>query len=331
MAAMRVLVTGGAGYVGSFTVRRLLAEGHTVTVFDNLSSGHRAAIPADCLVVGDLRDVDQIDQLLIVHRIEAVIHFAALCQVAESVREPSRYYVNNVSYGLQFLERCRRNGVISFVFSSSCAVYGTPQQVPIPEDAPLMPIQAYGRTKLAMEHALMDYATAYGIAAVALRYFNAAGGATDGSLGEDHEPESHLIPRVLRAALGQRPGVEIYGTDYPTPDGTCVRDYVHVEDLATAHVLALEKAVAGQFTAYNVGLGRGYSVREVITTAEEITGRRIPVQEGPRRPGDPPALVADNQRIRRDWGWQPRYIELRDIIATAWEWHRRHPHGFRQG
>jgi UDP-glucose-4-epimerase GalE len=325
---MRVLVTGGAGYIGSFTVRRLLAEGHTVTVFDNLSTGHRAAVPAECLVVGDLRDADQIDHLLIVQRIEAVIHFAACCQVAESVREPARYYVNNVLYGLQLLERCRHNGVQRFIFSSSCAVYGIPQQTPISEQAPLIPTHPYGRSKLAVEYALMDYAKAYGLAAVALRYFNAAGAAPDGSLGEDHQPESHLIPRILQAALGQLPHIEIYGTDYPTPDGTCIRDYVHVEDLATAHVLALEKAQAGQFLAYNVGLGRGYSVREVIGTAQEVTGRSLPLHIGPRRPGDPPILVADNQRICRDWGWQPRYGNLRDIIATAWEWHRRHPHGF---
>jgi UDP-glucose-4-epimerase GalE len=320
---MRVLVTGGAGYVGSFTVRHLLAQGHTVTVFDNLSTGHRRAVPAECLVVGDLRDADQIDQLLIVERIEAVVHFAARCQVAESVRDPAGYYVNNLLYGLQLLERCRRNGVKIFVFSSSCAVYGVPQQVPIAEEAPLAPIQAYGRTKLALEYALRDYAAAYGLAAVALRYFNAAGAAPDGSLGEDHEPETHLIPRVLRAALGREAVVEIFGTDYPTADGTCVRDYVHVEDLATAHALALEHAQAGQFLAYNVGLGRGYSVREVIATAEEVTGRSIPVRASPRRPGDPPVLIADNRRIGQEWGWQPRYTDLRQIVATAWEWHRR--------
>ncbi|MCS7021079.1 MAG: UDP-glucose 4-epimerase GalE [Gemmataceae bacterium] len=325
---MRVLVTGGAGYVGSFTVRRLLQHGHTVTVFDNLSTGHRQAVPPECLVEGDLRDADQIDQLLIVQRVEAVIHFAALCQVAESVREPARYYVNNVLYGLQLLERCRRNGVGIFIFSSSCAVYGVPPQVPIPEDAPLVPIQPYGRTKLAFEYALADYATAYGMAAVALRYFNAAGAAPDGSMGEDHEPESHLIPRVLRTALGQQASVDIYGTDYPTPDGTCVRDYVHVEDLAAAHVLALEKAVAGRLIAYNVGLGQGYSVRQVIATAEQVTGQRLKVREQPRRGGDPPVLIADNQRIRQEWGWQPQYTQLYDIIATAWEWHRRHPHGY---
>jgi UDP-glucose-4-epimerase GalE len=327
---MRILVTGGAGYVGSFTVRHLLAQGHTVTVFDNLSTGHRQAVPAECLVVGDLRDADQIDQLLIVQRIEAVVHFAASCQVAESVRDPASYYVNNVLYGLQLLERCRRNGVKIFVFSSSCAVYGVPQQVPILEEAPLAPIQAYGRTKLALELALRDYAAAYGLAPVALRYFNAAGAAADGSLGEDHQPETHLIPRVLRVALQQEAAVEIFGTDYPTADGTCVRDYVHVEDLATAHALALTHAQPGQFLAYNVGLGRGYSVREVIATAEEVTGRSIPVRSAPRRPGDPPVLIADNRRICQSWGWQPRYTDLRQIVATAWEWHRRHPFGFQQ-
>jgi UDP-glucose-4-epimerase GalE len=327
---MRILVTGGAGYVGSFTVRHLLAQGHTVTVFDNLSTGHQQAVPAGCLIVGDLRDIDQIDQLLIVQRIEAVIHFAAVCLVGESVREPARYYTHNVIYGLQLLERCRRNGVQRFIFSSSCAVYGIPASTPIPEDAPLAPIHPYGRTKLALEHALADYAAAHGMATVALRYFNAAGAAADGSLGEDHDPETHLIPRVLRVALQQEPAVEIFGTDYPTADGTCIRDYVHVEDLATAHALALTHAQPGQFRAYNVGLGRGYSVREVIATAEEVTGQRLPVREGPRRPGDPPVLVADHRCIQDAWGWQPRYTDLRSIIATAWEWHRRHPSGLRQ-
>ena len=282
---MRILVTGGAGYIGSHTVRQLLAGGHEVTVYDNLEFGHRAAVPAETLVVGDLRDIDHLDNLLLVNRIEAVVHFAASTSVGESVTNPARYYTNNLLYPLQLLDRCRRNGVQKFVFSSTCATYGVPDAVPIAEDAKQLPVNPYGNTKLAFERALADYASAYPFGFCALRYFNAAGAAEDGSIGEDHTPETHLIPIVLQAATGTRPHVEIFGTDYPTPDGTCVRDYVHVDDLAAAHVLALSKLAPGAKLTYNVGIGRGYSVREVIRAAEEVTGQRY---GGRMRP--PPAV-----------------------------------------
>ncbi len=324
----RILVTGGAGYIGSHTVKQLLQNGHDVTVFDNLSAGHRQAVPADRLVVGDLRDIDHVDNLLVVNRIEAVIHFAALALVGESVKNPAVYYTTNLIYTLNLIERCRRNGVQKFVFSSTCATYGNPLKVPITEEEKQAPINPYGNTKLAVEHALADYAAAYPFGFCLLRYFNAAGAAADASLGEDHNPESHLIPIVLQVALGKRPHVEIFGTDYPTPDGTCVRDYIHVDDLATAHILALEKIVPGTQLRYNVGIGRGYSVREVIETARSITGRSIPVKEAPRRSGDPPELVANAAKIRDELGWAPKYQELRPIIETAWAWHSRHPNGY---
>ena len=325
---MRILVTGGAGYIGSHTVRQLLAGGHEVTVYDNLEFGHRAAVPAETLVVGDLRDIDHLDNLLLVNRIEAVVHFAASTSVGESVTNPARYYTNNLLYPLQLLDRCRRNGVQKFVFSSTCATYGVPDAVPIAEDAKQLPVNPYGNTKLAFERALADYASAYPFGFCALRYFNAAGAAEDGSIGEDHTPETHLIPIVLEAATGKRPHVEIFGTDYPTADGTCVRDYVHVDDLAAAHVLALSKLAPGAKLAYNVGIGRGYSVREVIRVAEEVTGRTVPVKEGARRAGDPPALVARADKIRAELGWAPKYTDLKAILETAWRWHQAHPNGY---
>ncbi len=325
---MRILVTGGAGYIGSHTVRQLLAGGHDVTVYDNLEFGHRAAVPAETLVVGDLRDIDHLDNLLLVNRIEAVVHFAASTSVGESVTNPARYYTNNLLYPLQLLDRCRRNGVQKFVFSSTAATYGVPDAVPIAEDAKQLPVNPYGNTKLAFERALADYASAYPFGFCALRYFNAAGAAEDGSIGEDHTPETHLIPIVLEAATGKRPHVEIFGTDYPTPDGTCVRDYVHVDDLGAAHVLALSKLAPGAKLAYNVGIGRGYSVREVIRAAEEVTGRTVPVKEGARRAGDPPALVARADKIRAELGWAPKYDNLKAIIETAWRWHQARPNGY---
>src|SRR5262245_59267624 len=264
---MRILVTGGAGYIGSHTVKLLLAHGHDVHVLDNLSAGHRAAVPADRLTVADLADTAAVDHALLAHRIEAVVHFAAFCYVGESVKQPAVYYRNNFVNTLGLLELCRRHGVGRFVFSSTCATYGVPVKVPITEDNPQRPINPYGHTKLAVEYALADFAAAYGLGYAALRYFNAAGASRDGTIGEDHHPETHLIPLVLQAALGQRPHIEVYGTDYPTPDGTCVRDYVHVEDLAEAHRLALEKTEPGKGLCCNLGTGRGYSNREVIRLA----------------------------------------------------------------
>ena len=319
---MRILVTGGAGYIGGFTARRLLARGHTVLVYDNLDAGHEWAVPKACLTVGDLRDIDHLDHQLVVNRIEAVIHFAASTSVGESVVNPSKYYQNNLLNSIGLLERVRRQAIPRFVFSSTAAVYGTPERVPLTEDHPTRPVNPYGQTKLAFEAMLADYSAAYGLGSTALRYFNASGAAVDGSLGEDHDPETHLIPLVLQAALGKRPHIEIFGTDYETPDGTCIRDYVHVEDLAEAHVLALEKQTAGKLSIYNVGSGAGNSVREVIRTCEEVSGKAIPVKESGRRAGDPPVLVASSAKLAAELGWAPKFPDLRSIVETAWEWHR---------
>jgi len=325
---MRILVTGGAGYIGSHAVRLFLARGHDVWVYDNLSMGHRASVPADRLVEGDLSEQQRLDHVLVMHRIEAVVHFAAFAMVGESVTHPAKYYQNNLVNTLNLLEAMRRHRIGRIVFSSTCATYGVPEQVPITEEEKQVPINPYGNTKLAVEHALADYAAAYGWGFAALRYFNAAGAAPDGSIGEDHDPETHLIPIVLQAVLGQRPAVEVFGTDYPTPDGTCIRDYIHVDDLADAHLLALEALGPGKALRYNLGTGRGYSVREVIRAAEEVTGKKVPVKEGPRRAGDPPALVAGADKVRRELGWKPRYTELRSVVETAWNWHRTHPKGY---
>jgi UDP-glucose-4-epimerase GalE len=325
---MRILITGGAGYIGSHAVRLFMARGHDVWVYDNLGMGHRGAVPQGQLIVGDLSEISRLDHAVLTHRIEAVAHFAAFAYVGESVRDPGKYYQNNLVNALNLMECLRRNGVTRFVFSSTCATYGIPNRVPITEDEPQQPINPYGMAKLVVERALADYAAAYRWSYAALRYFNAAGASADGSIGEDHDPETHLIPLALQVALGQRPHIEVYGTDYPTPDGTCIRDYVHVDDLADAHLLALEKLTPGKELRYNLGTGRGYSVREVIRTAEEVTGKSIAVKEGPRRPGDPPVLVAAAGKAQRELGWQPRYADLRPIIETAWEWHRRHPKGY---
>ena len=325
---MRILVTGGAGYIGSHAVRLFLARGHDVWVYDNLSMGHRGAVPAERLIAADLCEGQRLDHALMLHRIEAVVHFAAFAFVGESVTDPAKYYQNNLVNTLNLLDALRRHKINRIVFSSTCATYGVPEIVPITEEEKQKPINPYGNTKLAVEHALADYAAAYNWGFAALRYFNAAGAAPDGGIGEDHHPETHLIPLVLQTAMGQRQAIDIFGTDYPTPDGTCIRDYIHVDDLAEAHLLALEALAPGKQLRYNLGTGRGYSVREVIAAAEEVTGKKVPVNEGPRRAGDPPALVAASEKVQRELGWRPKYTDLRSVVETAWKWHQSHPKGY---
>jgi UDP-glucose 4-epimerase len=328
---MRILVTGGAGYVGSHAVKLLVARRHEVIVVDNLSAGHRAAVPSGELVVADLTDRQKIADLLRTRRIDAVMHFAALAYVGESVREPARYYQNNVVGTLALLEAMREAGVAKIVFSSTCATYGVPREVPIPEQHPQQPINPYGCTKLAIEWALDDYRAAYGLGFAALRYFNAAGAALDGSLGEDHTPETHLIPIALEVAEGKRVAIDIFGTDYPTPDGTCIRDYIHVDDLATAHLAALERLAPGDALKVNLGTGCGASVRQVIDVCRRVTGREIATRESPRRPGDPPELVACPAAALEQLGWQAEHSELETIVTTAWNWFAAHPERYADG
>lgn len=326
---MKIFVVGGAGYVGSHTVKRLIAGGHDVTVYDNLSAGHRKAVdPKATFVEGDLGDPVALHRVFQAGRFDAAMHFAALLDVGQSVREPLLYWRNNVANTLGLLECMQAQGVRRFVFSSSCAVYGQPKELPITEDLPKSPVSPYGATKLAVERMLEDSAAAWGLGPVALRYFNASGAAVDGSLGEDHDPEIHLIPLVLQVALGQRQDIKVFGTDYPTADGSCIRDYIHVDDLAEAHLRAVEGCTGGKAEAYNVGTGHGNSVLEIIAAAREVTGHPIPVVETKPRPGDPPALYADSGRIRHRYGWKPRYRDVRSIIETAWRWHQAHPYGF---
>ena len=325
---MRVLVTGGAGYVGSHAAKLLAASGHDVVIVDNLAEGHLAAAGNLPLVVADLLDQAAIIDVLKKHRIEAVMHFAAFAYVGVSVREPAIYYHNNIVGTLSLLDAMREADVRRIVFSSTCATYGIPNKVPIREDHPQAPINPYGFTKLAIERALADYAHAYGLGYAALRYFNASGAAEDGTIGEDHDPETHLIPLVLQVALGQRESVDVYGTDYPTPDGTCIRDYIHVDDLASAHLLALEKLGEGTALKLNLGTGRGASVQEVVDLARAVTGHKIPARHAPRREGDPPALVADPAAAKRELGWEARHRDMRGIIESAWRWHKTHPQGY---
>lgn len=327
---MRIFVTGGAGYVGSHCVRRLIADGQQVTVFDNLAFGHREAVhPRAEFVQGDLADRDRVEELLTAGGFDAVMHFAAWLNVGESVTKPLAYYRNNVANTLNLLEAMQAAGVRKLVFSSTCAVYGEPDRLPMVENLPKNPINPYGSTKLAVEFMLADCASAWGLGATALRYFNASGAAADGSIGEDHSPETHLIPLVLQVALGQRQNIAVFGTDYPTADGTCVRDYVHVDDLAEAHLLAIKGIEERKFEFYNVGTGRGTSVLEVIRAARQATGHAIPVIENPRRAGDPPALYADSTKLRHRFGWKPAHTLIDTIVASAWNWHRAHPDGFR--
>lgn len=327
MAGATILVTGGAGYIGSHTVRALLAQGYQPIVLDNLSNGHRA-IAAEVLqvplIVGDTRDRALLDRLFAEHPIQAVIHFAASIEVGESVRDPGNFYANNVSGSLTLLQAMVAAGCQQLVFSSTCATYGLPQVIPIPEDHPQAPINPYGRSKWMVEQFLQDFQAAYGLRSVIFRYFNAAGADPQGDLGEAHDPETHLIPLVLEAAAGQRPSIQVYGTDYPTPDGTCIRDYIHVCDLADAHVRGLTYlADGGATTAFNLGNGNGFSVKEVIATAERVTQRSIPVQLSDRRPGDAIALVGSSDKARQVLGWEPQFPSLETMIQHAWQWQQR--------
>ena len=325
---MKILVVGGAGYIGSHALRLLLKSGHEAVALDNLSLGHPAAVSGAVLVKADLADSKSLENALRDHRIDAVMHFAAFASVPESVAEPAKYYRNNVIGTLNLLEAMRATGVSKIVFSSTAAVYGIAEVVPIPEGAPKQPINPYGFTKYIIERVLADYAHAYGLASTTLRYFNACGAADDGSIGEDHDPETHLIPIVLQVALGQRPHVNVYGTDYPTPDGSCIRDYIHVEDLAEAHRLVLERLEQGKAKVYNVGTGRGVSVLEVVEAARRVTGRPIPILAQSRRPGDPPTLIADGSALRSELSWTPRYPDIDSVIRSAWLWHSKHPRGY---
>jgi UDP-glucose 4-epimerase len=325
---MRVLVIGGAGYIGSHTVRLLNETEHEVWVYDNLSMGHRASVRAEQLIVGELSDTQRLESVLREKEIEAVMHFAAFTSVGESVVDPAKFYQNNVIATLGLFESMRRCSVNRFVFSSTTATYGQPEQIPIVESTPQLPINPYGFTKLVSERALRDYVQAYGFAGASLRYFNAAGASPDGTIGEAHEPEGHLIPLVLQVALGQRASIQIFGDDYPTPDGTCIRDYIHVDDLATAHRAALERLERGRVIEVNLGTGRGNSVLEVIEACRKASGHEIPVVVAPRREGDAAKLVADSSLARKLLEWEPRYTSIDAIVQTAWRWHSTHPKGY---
>ncbi len=326
---MKLLVTGGAGYIGSVVALQLLKAGHEVTVLDNLSKGHEEAVPEGAeFVRADLLDAERLAETL-AGGYDGVLHFAALSLVGESVEHPERYYRANVVGTLNLLDAMRDTGVPRLVFSSTAAVYGEPDEVPIPETAPNRPTNPYGGAKLAADQLIGFHTKAHGLKATSIRYFNVAGAS--GTLGEDHEPETHLIPVVLSAALGERENIKIFGTDYPTPNGTSVRDYIHVEDLGRAHLLALEaadEAQTGEHRVYNLGNGSGFSVREVIEAAREVTGRSIQAVEAPRRAGDPAALVASSKKIREDLGWKPEKPSLEAMISDAWDWMQRHPRGY---
>ena len=325
--AERILVTGGAGYIGSVVVAQLLERGYEPIVFDDLSNGHRAALSgAAKLIVGDIADRAALTRVFSEYQPAAVMHFAAFIEAGESMQHPGKFFRNNTANALTLLETLLEHNVKRFVFSSTAALYGTPEKTPIEESAPLEPSNAYGESKLLVEQMLGWFHRIHGLRYACLRYFNAAGAA--GEQGEDHHPESHLIPIALQVALGARKDVAIFGTDYPTPDGTCVRDYIHVSDLATAHLLVLEALNAKERLIYNLGNGQGFSVREVIDTVRKITGHPIPAKESPRRAGDPAVLVASSDKIKNELGWKPEYAELESIVRSAWEWRKAHPKGY---
>jgi UDP-glucose 4-epimerase len=325
---MGVLVTGGAGYIGSVAVEDLAGRGENVVVLDNLVYGHREAVPDGVsFYEGSIGDAALIKRIVAEHEIDACMHFSAYAYVGESVDQPAKYYENNFVETLHLLDALRESGVDKFIFSSTCATYGVPQQIPIDENHPQWPINPYGWTKLMVERALADYDRAYELKYVALRYFNAAGASE--CCGEDHDPETHLIPLVLKAAMGKIPKVSVFGTDYDTPDGTAVRDYIHVSDLSSAHLLALDHLRAGKRSEFiNLGNGNDYSVKQVIDTARQVTGRDIPFENAPRRAGDPPQLVGDSRKAREVLGWDPQFAELEKIIDSAWAWHQAHPNGY---
>ena len=327
---MNILVVGGAGYIGSHCVRQVMAAGHSVVVLDNLSYGHAASVPIGVpLVIANLGDTDIVRATLRDHKIELIMHFAAFASVGESVQQPERYYENNVIQTQRLLDAMLAEGVKKFVFSSTCATYGIPEKMPITEDSVQKPINPYGQNKLDVENILKKLAAERKISFAAFRYFNAAGASSDGSIGEDHEPETHLIPLAIAAALGRRPALKVFGKDYPTPDGTCLRDYVHVDDLSTAHIAVFDKLVQpGLGFFYNLGIGIPYSVEDILKSVERVTGKAVPRDYGDRRPGDPPALYADAAKVRSELGWKPKYDTLDAIVSTAVRWHTSHPHGF---
>lgn len=327
---MKVLVAGGAGYIGSHCVRQLIAAGHEPVILDNFAYGHRSAVPPGVkLHEAGLADAAALDRIFAAERIDLVMHFAAFCYVGESVRTPLKYYLNNVSATYTLLDAMLRHGVRKFVFSSTCATFGVPVSLPLVEDMPQAPINPYGQTKLDVENALKALAHGQGLSFAVFRYFNAAGAAEDGSIGEDHDPETHLIPLAIGAAQCLRPELQVFGTDYPTPDGTCQRDYVHVDDLSRAHIAVFDRlAQPGAQHFYNLGTGTPTSVLEVIKAVEKVTGLKVPVKYSPRREGDPPALYANSSKAQKELGWKPKFMSIESIVETAWRWHAKKPKGY---
>jgi UDP-glucose-4-epimerase GalE len=329
MSERNILVVGGAGYIGSHMCKYLSSHGYLPIVLDNLIYGHRQAVKWGPFFKGSMDDRGLLRRIFSEYPVSSVMHFAAFCYVGESVTDPAKYYQNNVASTIALLEVMAEEGIPGFIFSSTCATYGEPKEIPMTEDHPLSPINPYGRTKLMVEQMLGDFKAAYGLESVCLRYFNAAGADPDGELGEDHDPETHLIPLVLQTALGQRPRIDVFGNDYPTNDGTCIRDYIHIVDLAQAHLLALERLLNGQpGGVYNLGNGEGYSVSKVIEIARQKTGKSIPVNVTERRAGDPAMLVGSSEKATKELGWKPQFPELEAIIETAWNWHKANPKGF---